>query len=329
MKFTIITCTHNPDTTILIRLITAISNLKTEENTDFEWIIVDNNSTPPIHEIPFITETLKKNTHFILIKEVKPGLTNARIAGIKESKHDWIVFFDDDNEPQEDYLIKASFIIKKYPHVGCWGPGNISVEFLNKKIATQEFHKLYFQERHVVGEIFSNNTHWQGHYPQGTGLVIKKEILYCYMQYVESGQYNLKDREGKSLSSAGDVQIVLTGIKQGFSAGISETLSLSHLIQSSRVSFKYLSKLCYGTASSYIKAYNEVNPEDSIPVTIPSNIDIFKQIYFWIRINKWGIMKQEVLLRFVSRLGEFNAQCLAANCRKKPLLIMFFDLLFT
>ena len=68
------------------------------------------------------------------------------------------------------------------------------------------------------------------------------------------------DRQGYRLSSASDIQIVWEAVKLGFSAGVSPTLRLTHLIQKERSHLSYVKRLAFGTASSYIPALVESFP---------------------------------------------------------------------
>lgn len=328
MNFSIITCTYNPNLKISERLVNAVKNLIITEEVNFEWIIVDNNSTKPVSEILFLEKILLSYSNYKVINEPKPGLTNARLAGIKNAQFDWVVFFDDDNEPQSDYLIKAGELINTNSAVACWGAGNIFVKFIGKESSSWVLaRKDYFQERHITGEIYSSQPHWQVHYPQGTGLVIKRDVLIEYVYKVEIGEYNLSDRKGKSLMSGGDVQMVLTAVKNGYAVGISEKLYLNHLIDTGKSTFRYLLKLCYGTSSSYIKAYNEVFPDYAVVISFSTNWKIFKRIISLLRYYKIKIFRKDTWLKLASQLGEINAHYLASNKTKRPKILYIIECL--
>jgi glycosyltransferase involved in cell wall biosynthesis len=174
--FSLIICTHNPKEKIFFRLLLALERLD-KTGLDYEIIIVDNNSHTPSYSRNYISDFLKKELKAKIVGESNPGLTSARISGMRNSKFDWLVFFDDDNEPSVDYLVNAQLLIEKYSNVGAWGPGIIQVEYEIGRIPIW-FHKnrSFFQETFVEKTIFDKKEEWCDFYPNGTGLIIKRDI---------------------------------------------------------------------------------------------------------------------------------------------------------
>ncbi len=322
-SFSIVICTHNPNFILFEQLLLAITRFNNDSPTH-EVIIIDNNSNISLKENLIVKDflELKSNTHLLL--ERIPGLTAARICGINAAKYRWIVFFDDDNLPDANYLNNALHGIKDYPEVGSWGPGNIFVEYdpgaeewLYKK-------KELFQERQESITRFDNQRHWQNCYPYGTGLILKREIALEYSKRVKDGRYTLTDRKGKSLSSGGDVQMVLTGIEMGYYAGVLHDLSLKHIIEQNKANLKYLLRLQYGTASAYVKAYNQVFVNQKIPLRKITNYDVFIKIYSLYRIYNSQISKREFELLKSLKLGELNAGVNASG-QKKPFTLWVYE----
>ena len=62
--------------------------------TDYEVIVVDNNSTD--NSAALINDFIKNFSNFHYLKEKKAGSTNARHAGAKMAKYDYLIFADDD-----------------------------------------------------------------------------------------------------------------------------------------------------------------------------------------------------------------------------------------
>ncbi|MEJ8842211.1 glycosyltransferase [Lacibacter sp. H375] len=322
-SFSIVICTYNPDLIILARLLNAIAGFN-RESPEHEVIIVDNNSTIQLELEVEIKDFLSRKLNSKLIHENTPGLTAARIAGINQAKHDWIVFFDDDNEPVADYLVAASSAIEKYAQVGAWGPGNIDVVYTDKVKSWLETKKELFQQRNEDKIRYANEVSWQPFYPFGTGLIIKKEIALEYTRRVQSGRYTLSDRKGKSLASGGDVQMVLTGIDMGFFAGSIAGLYLNHLINSSKTTLAYLQKQQYGTASAYIKAFNQVFINHQIKTGEVSNIKLLRTIYSLYRIQGAKLNRNDFKLLLASKLGEVNA-AVCANDKPQPFILKLYE----
>lgn len=320
--FSIVTCAYNPLPEIFDRLLKAVVAIGSFAQTpEFEIIIVDNNSSPALETRPQVQDFLTALPHARLIRETKPGLTNARIAGVNAAKADWIIFFDDDNEPHADYLTHASRLIQQHPNAGVLGPGNITVHFLGTPAPFALEHKFLFQERKFTQTTLDNVRWGQTAYPIGTGMIVRRDILQAYMANVASGQYTMTDRIGNSLISGGDIQILLTGIKIGWYAGSSPDLKLNHLISERKSSYRKMLQLIYMTSASAVRLYNEVFPDEPHPVVAVGNKRVLEVIYTQIRLYLFKEPWREVLFQTVRKLGELYAQVLAAPGAKPPLAL--------
>jgi len=321
--FSIIICTYNPSIRLIKRLFTAINQFETD-CFQVEVLLIDNNSTLQLSKHIFVQDFLSFNPTYRIIRENEPGLTSARLAGIKASKFDWLIFFDDDNEPDSDYLIHASEVINKFNFVRVWGPGKITVEFTSEPSDWLFRNKKIFQDKNEHEFRFDNKPDWQKCYPYGTGMLVQREIALSYVERVCDGRYTICDRNGKSLSSGGDVQIVLTAIEKGFQAGVAPSLKLTHLIDSKKANLKYMVKQQYGTASASILAFNQVFIKSPILLNHINNSDIFLRIYSLYRIYKKDLDKRDFKLLIASKIGEFNASVYASG-QSKPLLLRFYE----
>jgi glycosyltransferase involved in cell wall biosynthesis len=320
--FSIIICTYNPSIDLLQRLFKAVNKLETG-GLQIEVLLVDNNSNPPLKEQSVVLEFLLQRSDCIIIRENQPGLTAARIAGIRASKFDWLVFFDDDNEPSGNYLLKAAEAITAYPQTVAWGAAEVEVEYIGTVAPWLLEEKALFQQRNDIVTVINNRPEWQDCYPAGTGLIINNQIALLYVKRVNEKCYTLTDRKGKSLSSGGDVQLVLTGIEQGFYAGIIGGLKIRHLIDTSKASLQYLQKLQYGTASAYLKAYNQVFIHSPLPVVLITNRRVFLLVYSLFRIYKPVTTKQRFRLLLASKMGELNARAEVTPQKKRFLLKLY------
>lgn len=284
MKISVIICTYNPDPIIFGRVLNAVAGLDTS-GLETELILVDNNSSNPvggvfsklIDSIPFEKK---------LVSEPKSGLTNARMAGFAASSGDFLVFFDDDNEPESNYLQEARKAFLQFPNVGVFGPGNISVEFMGNPSPWIHYNKSYFQERHYSSPRYACAEHWMDFYPPGTGQSMRREIFTHYANLVAIGELSASDRTGKSLSSAGDVQLVFEAIKLNYAAGVYPELKTKHLISENKTTASYLRRLLFGMSSSYPEAYAECFPHTRAVLPFFTDWEILKKVWFifWIRV---------------------------------------------
>lgn len=327
-SFSLIICAYNPDTAVFKRLLAALEAIALQKTyPPFEIILVDNNSTPALESQPDVKRFIESHLQARIITETKPGLTSARIAGAKEAGNEWIIFFDDDNEPAADYLLKANSLIEQYPQAGVWGPGKITVEFMGEVSSFAHSHKDLFQERNM-GETIIDNVRWgQTAYPYGTGMIVRKNIMDEYVRFVEIGAYTMSDRIGKSLISGGDMQILLTGIKMGFYAGSSPDLALTHLIKVEKTQFKKILQLVFMLSASAVKLYNEVFPDAPHTVVPISNGYVLSNFYTQFRLHFFKKPAQEAVYLLAKRIGELYAHNIAAKSRPPVALRLFNKLL--
>lgn len=263
LDFSVVICTYNPHEEVFKRCLNAVERLD-KAALNIEILLIDNNSITPIGTLDCVKSFLKNESstsRLILVKE--QGLTHARVAGIEAAKGEHIVFFDDDNEPEADYLQELKQINGAYEDVAAWGPGIVDVDFIDGIDSLLEgFARAAFQQRSTDYIAYSNLRSWQECYPFGTGLCIKTKLLVAYVDKLKEGVFSMTDRKGKSMSSGGDTQMVLFCIKNGYAAGVSPRLKMIHIIPASRTNFQYLQRLCYGTAVCYNQLLVEVFPEN-------------------------------------------------------------------
>jgi len=326
--FSIIVCSYNPDPCIFDKVIKSLSRLSTPVNTDVEFVIVDNNSKNPLSESEALKYFLQNTRNSKCVVEKKPGLTEARKRGFLEAKYNWIVFFDDDNEPAEDFLQVLSMGLSTYPQLCCTGPGTINVEYQGKSYDPW-FDKVKFrfqQRNHTEFKCSSETKHFEDFYPVGTGMVIRKDILSIYIDKVVRGIYTLSDRKGRSLASGGDLQIVFTCAELGYAIGVLPGLKLNHLIPANRTTVSYLVKQIYGTSSTCLIAYDQVFPRVIKSSTDSNSFSLFSMV-LRIMYSSWKKDgAKEMQLKVAQYLGDVNAGFLLTN-KERPFLLKAYEYL--
>ena len=261
LDYSVIICTYNPDERLLKRCLDAVLSFRTD-GIHTEVIVVDNNSTIPLNGVLYIQHFLERMPHSRLIEVKEQGLNHARMAGIEEAKGKFIVFFDDDNEPESDYLTALAGLHKRYPDVAAWGPGCVRADFIEGiSPKLESYAREAFQERNEAGVTYSNQHDWQLCYPFGTGLALDKRYFESYLSLVKQGQFTLSDRKGNQLSSGGDTQMILYCISKGAAAGVAPQLKLTHIVPGKRTTFEYLKRLTYGTSICYSTCVVEIFPD--------------------------------------------------------------------
>lgn len=259
----VIVCCYNSSETIE-RVLEYLGNQKNLNNSPFEVILIDNNSTDDTASVAQVCYELQ-NYHYKLsiITEKNPGLTNARIAGINASRADLLVFCDDDNLLDPNYIQNVIRLFSVDSQLGCIGPGVI--EAVNDKLVRlDEKWRQFFQDKNVPGTNYCEGF-GEPYLPAGTGMVIRKELAQQYISKVKSGIYTATDRKSGVLLSGGDTQLAYTALLSGFKVGITDQLKVFHLTTSKKLTSKYVRKMYFGCYSNHI-IHCEVSPSfrDSI-----------------------------------------------------------------
>lgn len=107
-KLSIIICTYNREKYLEYALESLVS--QTEEQDNFEVLIIDNNSKDNTKEV---YKRFKEKLPLKYFLEKKQGLSHARNRGIKESKYDYVAFLDDDAKASKDWVKIGLKIIKE------------------------------------------------------------------------------------------------------------------------------------------------------------------------------------------------------------------------
>lgn len=263
MDVSIITCTYNPNSKIFERVLRSIEN-QDVSGIDVEYVIVDNNSTPPVSEMPVVQSFLSRNAWARIAVEREQGLTAARIAGTKATSGKIIVFVDDDNELDPRYIKEALRLFLDHPFVGVWGAGDICVEFPESAPSWVEKEiKPFFLEKKRHRKEYATIVEMScPAYPIGGGMAIKREIMENYALLVKSHNFKTTDRKAGSGASWGDTQINWLSIKNGYAVGVSPDLKFLHLISKKRTSLKHILRLVYDGNATGLVAFYEIFPED-------------------------------------------------------------------
>lgn len=216
--------------------------------TAWELLVVDNKSNTAVEDrFPF-------NWHpdCRVIREEKLGLTNARLRGIGEANGSLLVFVDDDNVLDEDFLEVALRISTEKPFLGSWS-GQCIPEF---ETEPAEWTKRFWGNlviREFEQDAWSNLPRLAETMPCGAGLVVRADVAAEYQRVHRAGLRSLTlDRTGDSLLSGGDNDLAACATALGYGMGIVSDLRLTHLISSDRLTVDYLSRLAEGIHYSSI-----------------------------------------------------------------------------
>jgi glycosyltransferase involved in cell wall biosynthesis len=243
----VVLCTHNPRLDYIQRCLGALRN-QTFSSHRWEMLLVDNRSDE------LINGRINVSCHpqAKIIREEALGLTAARLRGIRESKGNLLVFVDDDNVLDPDYLETAQRTADDKPFLGSWS-GQCRPEF---ETTPPEWTRRYWGNlviREFDRDIWSNLPRLPESMPCGAGLCVRREVALHYIDLHESGNRSFQfDRNGKSLLSGGDNDLAACACDVGLGVGLISSLKLTHLISAERLTEDYLARLCEGIFSSAV-----------------------------------------------------------------------------
>lgn len=106
--FTVVICTYNGSKNI----VEVLDSICSCANIDFyvdQIMVVDNASTDNLKEI--VLKYIENHPIVSYVYEDRSGLSFARQKALN-SKTDWVVYFDDDNLPSENWFVDAAAMIK-------------------------------------------------------------------------------------------------------------------------------------------------------------------------------------------------------------------------
>lgn len=243
----VIICTHNPRPDYLDKVLQALKS-QTLPREEWELLLIDNASEHLLcSEVDISWHSNGRH-----IREEELGLTPARLRGIKEAVAETLVFVDDDNVLDIDYLEVALQLSKSWPLLGAWG-GQIRAEFEKSPPDWTKPHLYNLAIREFDRDKWSNLLYNPETTPCGAGMCVRKVVAEKYAKVVSQDQKRANlDRKGKELLCCGDTDLVFTSWDINLGTGLFVCLKLTHLIPSNRLQEEYLLRLTEGASYSVI-----------------------------------------------------------------------------
>lgn len=308
---TVLVCTHNPDRNRLARTLRGL-RAQTLPAQCWETILIDNASSPTVDGAAF---TDVAPPHIRLVHEAALGLTNARCRGFAEAKGHICVLVDDDNVLAPDYLERVAGLFTADPFLGAIG-GRIFPEFEKEPAGWQrEFLGLLalrdLGDAPKISEALpptgNHGTIFPEFAPLGAGLAIRREAAQQWAK--DASIHLLPDRRGRTLSSGGDNDIVLTIMKRGWKVAYFPELQLRHIIPAERLERTYLARLNRGIQESWMRVLSKhgANPWSQIPAwTVP-----LRKIKAWFIYRAWA--GPAARIRWSGACGHFEGRTVGSS----------------
>lgn len=214
----------------------------------WELIVVDNGSEPAIALGSAAAPPLP---NLRMVAEPEAGLTPGRIRGIGEAHGEVVVFVDDDNLLDSDYLEQALRIAEEYPRIGAFG-GRISPEFEADEPAWLRPFRSHLALAAFPQDEWSNVTGERAVLPCGAGLCMRLPLAKQWAARAAADpRLRSLGRTGSRTLSCEDTDMVLSCADAGWGTGRFTALHLTHVIPAVRLEFAYQKRLAADIGFSY------------------------------------------------------------------------------
>ena len=204
----------------------------------WEVIVVDNNSTDNTGHIA--TENWQQYGLSIplhVVKEHQAGLVYARKKGYTTARYDLLLYCDDDNSLQYDYLQQAFDIMAQQPKTGLLGGQSIAVSSVALPWWFAQFEYAYAVGKQLPQSGLAN----ERNYVTGAGVVIRRQLF--DKLYATGFEPILTGRKGNTIASGEDSEICLLAKILGYDLYYDERLFYEHHLAASRLTWPYCSKM--------------------------------------------------------------------------------------
>jgi glycosyltransferase involved in cell wall biosynthesis len=273
----VIICTHNPRANYFARVLRSLQ-AQTLSFSKWELLIIDNASQQPIS-----AECVDWHPQARVIREEQVGLTVARLRGFREATQELMVFVDDDNVLDANYLYHVVQIFQEHPEMGAIGGKSLPEFEISPPDWVAEFYNILalrdFGEASLTTAAFKSATpqEYPAFAPAGAGMALRRRAFACYVARVIHSPTRLAlGRTGKQLISGEDNDIILTLMNTGWEVGYFPQLQLTHLIPTNRVQPEYLSRLNRASSCSWVKVLS------------------IHGIHLWNKIPRWTVLPRKI-----------------------------------
>jgi glycosyltransferase involved in cell wall biosynthesis len=235
MGLSVVVCTYN-GVKLMPETIRHLALQRVRPEIEWEIIIVDNASTDDTSKVVMAEWQKYENpVPFSLLYQPHPGLTFARELALEKSEFEFVLFCDDDNWLNPDYINMAYDLMLQHPSIGVLGgKGELVFETPPPGWATEL--KLYANgpQALVSGEVKYKVVY-------GAGCIIRKS---AYETIMKAGYKSmLTDRSPNKLSAGGDYEFCFAIALAGYTIWYHENLSFKHFMSKERINWNYLIRL--------------------------------------------------------------------------------------
>lgn len=227
----IIICCYNSGW-IIRRTLEALKAQRFGNSIPYEILLVDNKCTD--NTVVVAEDTMRgSKIEFRVIKELSPGLANARRRGIKEAKYEYVLYCDDDNLLCPSYVETMVEILDDHPNVGAVGGKGVA-EFQIEPPDIIKRNLIYY----AIGSQMDHRD-WLF----GAGLTLRTSLV---RDVYDNQRCYLMGRKGKELLSGDDSELTLSIVLRGYQIFPTDDVFYTHILKKERLVRAYYDNMVKG-----------------------------------------------------------------------------------
>jgi glycosyltransferase involved in cell wall biosynthesis len=253
-----IVCTHNPHADHFAETLDSIRRQEPlGTGGTWELLIIDNASKEPLAA----RIDLSWRPDARVIREDTLGLAHARLRSFREARGDILVYIDDDNILEPNYLVRANTFMGDNERYGAIG-GKVLPRYETAPPGWFAATGLSLACRDLgpspMDASWRDTAQHRRIYPDcapiGAGMVLRRSAYAAYIKETTENPARLTlGRRGLDLASGEDNDMVMTILKHGWSVGYRPELSLTHIIPSGRLDENYLRRYAYSSNRTWVQ----------------------------------------------------------------------------
>jgi glycosyltransferase involved in cell wall biosynthesis len=300
----VIICCYN-SASRLVPTLEHLAKQKVSKDISWEVVIVNNASTDNTVEVAL--ETWKRHglqVPLFIADQSIPGLSFAREKGIEKANFEYLLFCDDDNWLDENYIDNVYNIMmadEKIGALGGYGTPYFETDPPGNLLKYSGYYATGLQ-RTGTGDVGYPHVY-------GAGCTYRKSAI---VHLFEKGfKYQLTGRNGDKLMCGEDHELCYALFLSGYKIWASDKLTFYHFIPSSRITTDYIRRNIMGIAhSNFVLSIYKLliaNKESQRPW--------YKSRWEWMITSK-GIL---LIKKTFQRLKDFGGDELTQTERKAEL----------
>ena len=298
-------CTHNPRRNILDIVVQSIER-QTVDKSLYRVLIIDNCSAPALEPQDF-SSLANRGVTFRIVKEPRLGISHARARAIKETGGQWMLFVDDDNELDTNFVANGLEIINLYADIGCFGGKLLLPEYLRPPRWMKHLLPYLGIRDHGNSRITAKANHWGLWEPPTAGAFVRRDLLQLYLDRVDidDATHKLGRAGKKSLASCEDSLLMRGAYLVDLASSYEPRLVLYHHLDPKRLSFSYFRRLMYAYGKSHVVLESLLGTVQGVPACY-AGLPALVRVLSWSLLKDWRFSFRHAICMAAYHLGAYT-----------------------